>query len=77
MLTKQYKNGNCDRVKALKNRTVVICAVIDKITHRGIDETVLYVVTQSDFLSCVLQNLIYFMSLMKITTSFAKVNYEE
>ena len=61
MLTKQYKNGNCDRVKALKNRTVVICAVIDKITHRGIDETVLYVVIFKVIFSHVFYKILFIL----------------
>ena len=61
--------------------TDVVCAVNDKITHRAnriqgeiaklfmsIDEAVLHIIIQSDFLSLDLQNLTYFMSLMTITS---------
>ena len=59
------------------SNTDVICAVIDKITHRAntiqwgiansfifFDEAMLHVITQSDFLPWYLQNFIFLMSLI-------------
>ena len=68
------------------SNTHVICAIINKITHRAnriqcgiansfisFDEAVLHVISQSDFLSGDLQNFIYLMSLMTLICELTRI----